>query len=143
MIIPDLNLLVYAYNDGAPSHSKAAEWWEGLVNGSRQIGIPWNVSTGFVRLMTHPRVLTNPMETSSALDAVEEWFRYDHVTPVNPGARHLGLFRQMIDAAGVGANMVTDAHIAAIALEYRAEVHSNDTDFGRFPGLNWINPLAS
>ena len=141
MIVPDLNLLVYAYNDGAPDHAGARTWWEGLVNGNQRIGIPWAVITGFVRLMTHPKVLTRPLGPAIALDLVEEWFRYPHIAPMNPGAIHLVHFRQCLEAAGVGANLVTDAHVAALAMEYQGEVHSNDTDFGRFPGLRWINPL--
>lgn len=141
MIIPDLNLLVYAYNDGAPFHYAAKHWWEGLINGTERIGIPWAVSTGFVRLMTHPRVLLNPLTPDRALDFVHDWFRFPHVTPVNPGGNHLVHFRRSLDAAGVGADLVTDCHIAALAVEYQAEVHSNDTDFSRFPGLRWRNPL--
>lgn len=141
LILPDINLLVYAYNDGAPDHAKARKWWEGLVNGVERVGVPWIVAAGFVRLMTHPRILTNPLSPSVALDAVGEWFQYDHVMPINPGADHLKHFRTGLDAAGVGANLVTDAHIAALALEYQGVVHSNDSDFNRFPGLRWINPL--
>ena len=141
MIIPDLNLLVYAYNDGAPFHDSARRWWEGLVNGVERIGIPWVVSTGFVRLMTHPKVLEHPLGPDEAVEFVGEWFRFPRVTPVNPGAEHLAHFRRSLNAAGVGANLVTDAHIAALAMEYQAEVHSNDTDFSRFPGLRWSNPL--
>ena len=141
MIVPDINLLVYAYNDGAPNHAAAKRWWEGLINGSEKVGIPWVVLTGFVRLMTHPRVLTSPLSTSKAIDYVTDWFRYTHITPVNPGTDHLTHFRQNLAAAGVGANLVSDAHIAALAIEYQAEVHSNDSDFSRFPGLRWHNPL--
>ena len=141
MIIPDLNLLVYAYNDGAPFHDPARLWWERLVNGAERIGIPWVVSTGFVRLMTHPRVLERPLTPDKAVDYVTEWFRFPHVAPVNPGGDHIALFGRSLDAAGVGANLVTDAHIAALAMEYQAEAHSNDTDFSRFPGLRWRNPL--
>ena len=72
---------------------------------------------------------------------VRDWFRYAHVTPLNPGAEHLTLVQRHLEAAGVGANLVTDAHIAALAMEYQAEVHSNDSDFRRFPGLRWRNPL--
>ncbi len=141
MIVPDINLLVYAYNDGAPYHTVARQWWEGLINGRERIGVPWVVSTGFVRLMTHARALTFPMLPSQAVDCVTEWFQYAHVTPVNPGVEHLMHFRRNLDAAGTAANLVTDAHIAALAIEYQAEVHSNDTDFSRFPGLRWHNPL--
>ena len=141
MIVPDLNLLVYAYNDGAPNHEPARRWWEDLVNGTERVGVPWVVSTGFVRLMTHPSVLVRPAAATKAVDYVREWFRFPHVAPVNPGAEHLALFRRNLAAAGVGANLVTDSHIAAVAMEYQAEVHSNDTDFSRFPGLRWRNPL--
>ena len=141
MIVPDINLLVYAYNDGAPDHEAARRWWEDLVNGAERVGVPWVVATGFVRLMTHPRALTAPVPPTDAIALVRDWFRYDHVSPINPGAEHLTHFQRNLEAAGVGANLVTDAHVAALAMEYQAEVHSNDADFSRFPGLRWRNPL--
>ncbi len=141
MIVPDVNLLVYAYNEAAPFHEQARRWWEGVVNGSERVGVPWLVAAGFVRLLTHPSVRERPATPTQAVDYVEEWFRYPNVTPLNPGTEHLRLFRAALDAAGVGANLVTDAHVAALAMEHQAEVHSNDADFGRFPGLRWRNPL--
>ncbi len=141
MIVPDINLLIYAYNDGSPFHDPAKGWWEGLVNGNERVGIPWVVSTGFVRLMTHPRVLDRPSAPSEAVEYVTQWFRFPHIGPINPSSEHIVHFRRNLVAAGVGGNLVADAHIAAIAMEYQAEVHSNDTDFSRFPGLLWRNPL--
>ena len=141
MIVPDLNLLVYAYNDGALHHQSARRWWESLVNGVERVGIPWVVTTGFVRLMTHPKVIVHPATPEQAVDYVREWFQFPHIIPINPGAEHLTHLRRSLAAAGVGANLVTDSHIAALAIEYQAEVHSNDTDFSRFPGLRWRNPL--
>ena len=141
MIVPDLNLLIYAHDGRAPYHDSARRWWEGLINGVERVGIPWVVTTGFVRLMTHPKVLVHPATPEEAVDYVQEWFRFPHVTPINPGAEHLTHLRRSLAAAGVGGNLVTDAHIAALAMEYQAEVHSNDTDFSRFPGLRWRNPL--
>ena len=141
MIVPDINLLVYAHNDEAPYHDSAKRWWEGLVNGVERVGVPWVVSTGFIRLMTHPRVLVRPATPTEAVDYVRQWFQFPHVTPVNPSADHLNHLRRNLAAAGVGANLVSDSHIAALAMEYQAEVHSNDTDFSRFPGLRWRNPL--
>ena len=141
MIIPDLNLLVYAHSDGSPYHSTARDWWEGLINGGERVGVPWAVATGFVRLMTHPRVLARPAAPDAAVDLANEWFRFPQVTPINPGVDHLSIFRRNLAVAGVGANLVTNAHVAALAMEYQAEVHSNDSDFSRFPGLRWRNPL--
>ena len=143
MIVPDINLLVYAYNDGAPHHQAAKRWWEGLVNGVERVGVPWAVSTGFVRVMTHPRALLTPISAADAIAHVSDWFQYAHITPINPSAEHLTHLRQCLDAACVGGNLVTDAHVAALAMEYQAEVHSNDSDFGRFSGLRWRNPLGS
>ncbi len=141
MIVPDINLLVYAYNDGAPFHDAAKRWWEDSMNGTERVGVPWIVATGFVRLMTHPSALEFPVSPTDAVGHVREWFQYAHVTPINPGPDHLTHLRQCLGAAGVGANLVTDAHIAALAIEYQAVVHSNDSDFGRFPGLRRRNPL--
>lgn len=141
MIVPDINLLVYAFNQGAPHHDAAKRWWEGLVNGVERVGVPWVVATGFLRLMTHPRVLMRPISSADAIAHLREWFQHPHVTPINPGTDHLALLREILDSAGVGASLVTDAHIAALAIEHQAEVHSNDSDFSRFPGLRWRNPL--
>ncbi len=141
MIVPDLNLLVYAHNTGAPFHGAAKGWWENLVNGQERVGLPWAVLTGFVRLMTHPRVLTHPVDPSIAVDYASAWLGFPHITPLNPGSNHLAYFLQNLVAAGTGGNLVTDCHIAALAMEYQAELHSNDTDFSRFPGLRWVNPL--
>ena len=141
MIVPDVNLLLYAYNREAPLHNEARNWWVGLINGTERVGIPWAVANSFLRLLTIRGLLTHPATPSQALDFVREWFRQPHVAPLNPGSQHLTLLGQLLAAAGVGGNLVMDAHLAALAMEYQAELHSNDTDFGRFPGLRWRNPL--
>ena len=91
--------------------------------------------------MTHRRVLASPISPVDATMHVRNWFHYAPVIPINPGADHLTHLRHNLDAAGVGGSLVTDAHIAALAMEYQAEVHSHDSDFSRFPGLRWRNPL--
>ena len=141
MVIPDTNLLLYAYDQDARFHDASRQWWQDLVNGTERIGVPWVVSSGFVRLITNPKLMRHPPAPELALDLMREWFEFPHITPINPGLDHLTLFRQNLVATGVGGNLVTDAHIAALAMEYQAEVHSNDADFGRFPGLRWRNPL--
>lgn len=141
MIVPDVNLLVYAYHENDPNHIAAKHWWEGLVNGVETIGVPWAVSMGFVRLMLNPKVLTTPMSPSETIGHVESWFGYDHIIPIDPGTKHLTLFQRILNASGRSPNLVPDAHIAALALERQATVHSHDSDFSRFPGLRWHNPL--
>ncbi len=141
MIVPDLNLLVYAHSEEVPLHSLARQWWEQLVNGEERIGVPWIVATGFVRLMTHPGVQTRPTTTDQAVNMLRAWFQFPAVNPLNPGPQHIAILGALLAAAGIGGNLVTDAHIAALAIEHQAEVHSNDRDFARFPGLRWHNPL--
>ena len=141
MIVPDTNLLLYAYNDQTPLFERARPWWENLLNGSERVGVPWVVSTGFVRLMTRPGAVSPPVHFERAVEWVREWFEVPHVIPINPGPDHLTHLLRNLAAAGVGGNLVPDAHIAALAMEYQAEVHSNDADFRRFPGLRWRNPL--
>ncbi len=142
MIVPDLNLLLYAFNDGASEHAAARKWWEGMLNGEENIGLTWVVVTGFLRQITHPSIVAKPLTTRAAMDIVDQWFEWRHVYPLNPGSEHLMLFRRCIEAVGTGGNLVTDCHIAAIAMEHGAVVYSNDRDFGRFPGLRWRNPIA-
>lgn len=141
MIVPDINLLVYTYNSDAPRHAHARAWWEGLLNGRDPVGIPWAVSLGFVRLMTNPAVLVTPVAPGVAISFVRSWLDRAHVEVVNPGPRHLEILAHLFDAVGAGSNLTTDTHLAAIAIEYQGEVHSNDADFARFPGLRWRNPL--
>lgn len=142
MIVPDINLLVYAYNEDAPLHCAARAWWERLMNSQVPVAMPWVVSCGFTRLLTHSAVLLSPLRPHEALDIVASWYSRSHVYAVNPGPRHLALLRDVLEAAGVAGNLTTDAHIAAIAIEHQCELHSNDSDFSRFPGLLWRNPLG-
>ena len=142
MIVPDINHLLYAYNDGAPRYEPARIWWEELLNGDEAIGLPWVVTTGFVRLMAHSGFVISPLRPVDAADHVREWLQYHHVVPLDPGIQHLAYFRRFLSVPGSGPNLVPDAHIASLAMEYDAEVHSADSDFGRFPGVRWRNPLA-
>ena len=141
MIIPDTNLLLYAHHAGDALHHQARAWWEELANGTERVGLPWVVSTGFVRISTNPRILEQPLPTQQALEYVTEWLTRPHITPINPGSNHVPLFSQLLSQIGAGGNLVTDAHIAALAIEYQAVVHSHDQDFARFPGLRWRDPL--
>jgi uncharacterized protein len=141
MIIPDLNLLVYAYNDQVPQHQLAREWWEELLNGQTPVGLPWITISGFIRLMTHPRILVAPLVVPSTLSHVRAWLAQPPVRIVQPGSRFEQLFLDYLARLGTAGNLTTDAQLAALAVEHQAELHSTDNDFARFVGLRWFNPL--
>ncbi|MGM0576049.1 MAG: type II toxin-antitoxin system VapC family toxin [Myxococcota bacterium] len=143
MILPDVNLLVYAYNADAPRHAAAKAWWEETLTDHRPVGLPWAVAMGFVRIMTHPRVLVHPMEPGRAVEMVRSWLQRSHVHVLAPGPRHLNILDSLLGEIGVAGSLTTDAHLAALAIEHQAELHSNDADFARFSGLVWHNPLEA
>ena len=141
MIIPDINLLVYAYNADAPHHEEARGWWESCLSDRQTVGVPWVVVLGFVRIMTCRVVLTDPMESVEALAHVRSWLVRPQAHVLVPGPRHLEILMEIMTSARASGRLTTDAHLAAMAIETQAELHSNDADFARFPGLRWVNPL--
>ena len=142
MIIPDVNLLVYAYNADAPHHHKAKKWWEDLLNTrSTLVGLPWAVSLGFIRIMTSPTILPSPLYPQEAVHFVQSWILRSNVDVLVPGDNHLPILMNLTKEIGTAGPMTTDLHIAALAIEYHAVVHSNDADFFRFSGLRRKNPL--
>ena len=141
MIVPDVNLLLYAYRRELPDHEAAWQWWSSLLDGDEEVGIPWSVVVSFLRLMTNRRAMDPPISVNEAIACVRTWFQHAHVILLAPGLNHMDYLFGLMEAVQVGGNLVTDAHIAACALEHDAEVHSADSDFGRFPGLRCHNPL--
>ncbi len=141
MILPDVNLLVYAYNADAPWHGQARRWWETCLDDSQPVAIAWVVALGFVRLMTSRAVMQRPMAMETALGHLGRWLERPSVLILQPGPRHFAILSSFCDAGVLHSALLTDAHIAALAIDNQAEVHSNDTDFSRFPGLRWRNPL--
>jgi toxin-antitoxin system PIN domain toxin len=141
MIIPDANLLIYAYDSSAPAHRQARHWWEGALSGNESVGIPWIVVLAFVRLITHPTLMEQPLTVREAEAAVRQWLDCDHVQLLAPRETTLERFFSLLDEAGLGGNLATDALIAAHAQDYGATVHSTDRDFDRFTRVRWVNPL--
>lgn len=141
MIVPDANLLIYAYDTTSPHHAKARSWWESALSGAEPVGIPWVVILAFTRLMTHPTVSENPMTVAQARAAVEAWLACEHVRMLSVEPDTINTFFTLLDEAGIGGNLSTDALIAATASEHGGCVYSNDRDFDRFAGLVWRNPL--
>ena len=141
MIIPDINLLVYAYNKQALRHEPAKAWWEATLSGNTPVGLPWVTSSGFIRIMTHRRILEKPISSEDAVDLVRSWLNQPAVVVLEPGPKFTGLFLGYLEKLGTAGDLTTDAQLAALAVENQAELHSNDTDFSRFDGLRWRNPL--
>lgn len=142
MILPDANLLLYAYDSDSPCHKVAARWWTGLLSGHEPVGLCAVVMFSFLRLSTHPKVFDRPLTVAEATTRIRSWIERPNVRVLYPGPKHLDIVCVLLAAAGTGGNLVSDAQIAALALEYGAEIHSADTDFARFRGVKWTNPLA-
>lgn len=140
--VPDLNLLVYAVDETAATHAAARDWWNETLSGTETVGLAWAVLLGFVRLTTSPRVVQSPLTATEALEYVDRWLEQAVTAVITPTARHTAVLRDLLAPTGTGGSLVTDAHLAALAIEHGATLCSADRDFGRFPGLAWVNPLA-
>lgn len=143
MIVPDTNLLIYAFNRDAPLHTQAAAWWEELLNGRELVGIPWVVMQAFVRLLSSRTVVRDPYSTAELFDICDEWLSIDVVSLLEPTESTYQTWRELMTQYQLPGTMSTDALIAAEALSNNATVHSNDGDFLRFKGLQLVNPMVS
>lgn len=141
MLVPDVNILVHAYNSDSPRHAAARKWWETTLSQPRPVGLPWATALGFLRIMTHRKILENPMHVKDAIRRVRAWLEHPRVEILTPGERHAEILFRLLTHLGTAGNLTTDAHLAALAIEYQAELVSTDADFARFPGLRWFNPL--
>jgi uncharacterized protein len=139
--LPDLNLLLYAIDVEAPSHEQARVWLEDTLSGTEQVAFAWMVLLGFVRISTNPAVFDHPLDAEEALDYVDGWLSQPVATVIHPSERHAVLLRELLRPLGSAGNLTSDAHLAALAIEHGAELCSRDTDFSRFPGLRWRDPL--
>ena len=137
----DANLLLYAVDRTSPFHKQAARWLTEQLNGPRRVGLPWESLVAFLRISTHPRAATNPLHPEQAVRQVKEWLTPDVVWTPTPGLEHGTLLLALIERHQLRGNLVSDAHLAALALEHGLTLFSTDTDFARFPELSWRNPL--
>lgn len=136
MILPDLNVLLYAVDADSARHERAAAWLADTVNGgAEEIGLPWAVILGFLRLSTSNRVFPRPLSVEQALEWIRSLTAQPSVRILDPGKAHLGILGHLLLASGTGGNLTTDAHLAALCLENDAAVATGDRDFRRFPGL--------
>lgn len=142
MVLPDVNVLVYAHREDTAHHDACRGWLEGVVNGDEAYGLSELVLSGFVRVVTHPRVFTHPSGMADALAFAEQLRDRPNCVPVAPGPRHWDIFRRLCVENAVKGNLVPDAYLAALAIESGCEWITTDRDFSRFSGLRWRSPLA-
>jgi len=142
MILPDINLLLYAYNPHVPQHAAASRWWEEVMNGSELIGLPNEVALGFVRIATNPRIGAAAVTVDRARLVVETWLALPVVRILTPPADHFTKVMALVTQAMGSGPLISDAVLASYAIENRAVLHTNDADFSRFPALKWRNPLV-
>jgi uncharacterized protein len=139
--LPDVNLLLYAIDEQSPRHERARPWLEEVLSGTEAVAFAWAVLLGFLRISTNAAILERPLAAEEALDYIDAWLERPCAATVAPTAGHPALLRQLLGPLGAAGNLASDAHLAAIAIEHGAELCSSDTDFARFEGLRWRDPL--
>ena len=143
MKLTDVNLLLYAVDTSSPRHREARSWLEAQLSGIETFAFPVALLLAFVRLSTQARIFATPLVPDEAFNVIDGWLGQPCATTVVPGDRHLVLVRELLEPLGAAGNLVSDAHLAALAIEHGAELCSADTDFSRFQRLRWSNPLAA
>ena len=143
MILVDANLLIYAAHHAAPEHERARSWLDDRLNGTTRVGLPWPSLLAFVRLASNPAVARNPVTPADAWRQVKDWLACEPAWIPVPGDSHAEILGPLIANPIVTNRLVSDAHLAALAIEHGLILCSTDGDFARFPGLTWHNPLAA
>ncbi|MEN6407283.1 MAG: type II toxin-antitoxin system VapC family toxin [Thermoguttaceae bacterium] len=142
MQLLDVNVLVYAFRKDLPQHRQLSSWLGEVVNGDAAFGVPDAVLSGFLRIVTHPRVFAVPTAMDEALDFVDRLRESPAFVPFQPGPRHWNIFAALCRNADVRGNLVPDAYLAAMAIEAGCEWITMDRDYCRFPALRWRSPLS-
>jgi hypothetical protein len=141
--LPDVNLLVYAADEESTYHEPALAWVEQTIAGTETVAFAWHVLVGFSRVTTRARGARAAWPIHRALDVIDGWLAQPVATVVHPTKRHAAVLRDLLAPLGAGGNLVSDAHLAALAIEHGADLCSHDSDFSRFSGLNWVDPLSA
>ena len=142
MILPDVNVLVYAYRQDMADHKRYRDWISRIVNAGHPYGLSEFVLSSFVRVVTNRRVFRNPSTPSEALSFTRQLLSPPSCVPVRPGPRHWDIFDRLCRQYNVRGNLVADAYLAAVAMEGDCELVTVDRDFARFGGLRWRHPFA-
>ncbi|MDQ3571914.1 MAG: type II toxin-antitoxin system VapC family toxin [Actinomycetota bacterium] len=138
----DANLLLYARDSSSPKHDAASAWLTERLNGQIRVGIPWQSAVAFIRIATHPRAYERPLSPTAAREQLDAWLEAPTSWVPTPTDRHWQILAGLIEEHDLRGNLISDAHLAALAIEHGLELCSADTDFARFDDLRWSNPLA-
>jgi len=139
-VIVDVNVLLGYVDPDATFHGAATRWLESELNGTSRVGFPWPSLTGFLRIVTNPRAYPEPLTVDEAMSYVDAWLGAQNAWVPRPGPQHATILRRLLTDAGAAATLVSDAHLAALAVEYGVPVCSFDSDFARFPDVRWHRP---
>lgn len=142
MIVVDANLLIYSYDTASPHYKKSRLWLEDAFSGADIVGLPWQSVGAFLRVMTNPKLHGRQYSLDEASEIVEAWMGQSNLRILTATDDHWFQFRRMIMEGNASGTLVSDAEIAALAVEYGGVLHTADRDFARFPGLRWVNPLT-
>jgi toxin-antitoxin system PIN domain toxin len=143
MVLVDVNVLVYAHREDAERHADYRQWLEDLVNGDQDFGLSELVLSGFLRVVTHPRVFNPPSPLSAGLAFAQLLRQQPNAVTIAPGTRHWEIFASLCQSVGAKGNLVPDAYLAALAIESGSDWVTTDRDYSRFPGLKWRHPLVN
>lgn len=143
MILVDANLLIYAHVSSFPQHVQAGRWLDAQLSGIGRVGLPWPSLLGFLRIVTNPRVFERPEPMARAWHQVQAWLEPEVAWIPQPTKQHHDILGKLLTTSGTQANLVPDAHLAALAIEHGLLLCSTDGDFGRFADLRWQNPLVA
>ncbi|MBW1946745.1 MAG: hypothetical protein C4B57_09835 [Deltaproteobacteria bacterium] len=141
MKVVDINLLIYAINKDTPHHLKAKKWLEASLSSDEPFGFAWTVILGFLRITTNSRIMPTPLSSEIALEIIDEWIRQPPSRIIVATERHWSILKELLMPLGTAANLTSDAHLAALAIEHGARLFSTDNDFSRFAMLRWTNPI--
>ena len=139
----DANLVIWAHHEQFAQHPRARNWWASTLTSGPSVGVPWPTILAFVRISTHPRALSRPLDVATAYAVVEGWLARPNVFVPVPTDRHASLLGAMLRGGKAAGNHSTDAHLAALAVEWGLELLSADRDFARYPGLRWCDPTST
>ncbi len=142
MTVLDANLLLYAYNADSPKQQAASSWLSELLASGETVAIPWITAWAFVRISTNSRIWSHPRPAGEAFAILAQWLDQPGVVSLNPGPRHRQILSQLVTGYGAIGPLVTDAALAALAIENGAILATTDQGFSRFEGLRWVNPLS-